>query len=85
MLTFFNKKQALSTMDTERYINAKEDLAAAGIKFSVKTQSASGSHNLSPKTGAHGFGRTKTHSGMLYDIYVHEKDYNRALYVINKR
>ena len=85
MLTFFNKKQVLSTMDTERFINAKEDLAAEGIKFSVKVQGASGSHNLSPKTGAHSFGRTKTHSGMLYDIYVHEKDYNRALYVINKK
>lgn len=83
MITLFNRKQVLSTTDLERYANAKEDLAAAGIVFVTKVQNTSGSHNITRAPGLYG-SRTPG-SGLVCEIFVHEEDYNRAVYVINQK
>ncbi len=84
MITFFNRKLILSTMDADRYSNARDDLAAAGIKFTVTTKGQNTRHTVARTytgTGA----AAKAVSGMIYDIYVHEKDYSKAKVVINKK
>ena len=35
MITIFNRKLAFSTMDMEKYANARDDLKNAGIDFRV--------------------------------------------------
>jgi hypothetical protein len=84
MITIFNRKLLLSTTDIEKYANAKDDLAAAKILFATKVQSTSGSHNITKTPDYYG-GRAKNNSGLLCEIFVHEDDFDRAVYVINHR
>ena len=84
MITFFNSKDVLITADIDRYANAKDDLAAAGIKFRLKS---------TPNTHKHSWARSYTfgnttnvlNSGAVYTITVHEKDFDKAVAVINGR
>lgn len=84
MITFFNRKLLLSTMNMERYANAKEDLIAAGIKYTVDAKGRNTKHTVARAYTGTG-SAAKTVSGIIYDIYVHRKDYDRAVAVINKK
>lgn len=81
MITFFNRKLILSTMNVEQYANAKDDLAKAGIGFRVATKGQNYKHTM-PRTYSIN-GKTVTNTGLVYDLYVHEKDYSKAIKVIN--
>ena len=83
MITVFNRKLLLSTMNVDQYANAKDDLAKAGIGFRVATKGQNYKHTM-PRTYNIN-GKTVTNTGLVYDLYVHEKDYNRAIAVINKK
>ena len=83
MITVFNRKLLVSTMNVEQYANAKDELAKAGIGFRVATKGTNYKHTM-PRT-YNVKGRTVTKTGLVYDLYVHEKDYNKAIAVINKR
>lgn len=83
MITFFNRKLILSTMDVEKYANAKDDLVKAGIGFRVATKGQNYKHTMPRTYNVNGKSVTKT--GLIYDLYVHEKDYDKAIAVINKK
>ena len=84
MITFFNRKLVLSTMNIDRYTNAREDLITAGIKYTVSTKGRNTKHTVARAyTGTATASRSV--SGMIYDIYVHEKDYDKAIAAIHKK
>lgn len=83
MITVFNRKLLLSTMNVGQFANAKDDLAKAGIAFRIATKGQNYKHTM-PRTYNIN-GKTVTNTGLVYDLYVHEKDYNKAISVINKR
>ena len=81
MITFFNRKSVLSTMNIDQYLNARDDLVKAGIDFRVATKGQNFKHTM-PRT-YNIKGKSVTNTGIVYDLYVHEKDYSRAVAVIN--
>ena len=81
MITIFNRKLLLSTMNVEQYANAKDDLIKAGIVFRVAAKGQNYKHTM-PRTYNIN-GKTVTNTGLVYDLYVHEKDYSKAVKVIN--
>ena len=82
MITFFNRKLVLSTMNIDQYLNARDDLVKAGIDFRVATKGQNFKHTM-PRT-YNVNGKTVTNTGIVYDLYVHEKDYSKATAVINR-
>ena len=82
MITFFNRKSVLSTMNIDQYLNARDDLVKAGIDFKVATKGQNYKHTM-PRT-YNIKGKSVTNTGIVYDLFVHEKDYNRAVAVINR-
>ena len=82
MITFFNRKLVLSTMNFDQYANARDDLVKAGIDFKVSTKGQNYKHTM-PRT-YNVNGKTVTNTGMVYDLYVHEKDHKQAVAVINR-
>jgi len=82
MITVFNRKEVLITTDTDKYGNAKEDLARAGIKFTLGSKGNHFKHAVARAYTGMPNG-SRYHSGMVYIIYVHEKDYDKAVAVIN--
>lgn len=83
MITFFNRKLLLSTMNIDQYANARDDLVKADIDFKVATKGQNYKHTM-PRTYNIN-GRTMTNTGIVYDLYVHEKDYKKAVTAINKK
>ena len=61
-----------------------EDLIAAGIKYTVDAKGRNTKHTVARAYTGTG-SAAKTVSGIIYDIYVHQKDYDRAVAVINKK
>ena len=82
MITIFNRKQVLSTMNFNQYANARDDLVKAGIDFRVATKGQNFNHTM-PRT-YNIKGKSVTNTGIVYDLFVHEKDYNKAVAVINR-
>ena len=82
MITFFNRKSVLSTMNIDQYLNARDDLVKAGIDFRVATKGQNFKHTM-PRT-YNVKGKSVTNTGIVYDLFVHEKDYNKAITVINR-
>lgn len=82
MLTIFNRKELLITMDMKRQADVRELLSKNGIHYSITTinlQSPTASAYGRGHTGS--FGISPEHS-YEYKIYVHKKDYDRAKYLI---
>ena len=88
MLTIFNRKELITTMDMQRQANIRSVLSANGIAYTVRTENLHGK-NLqgSPAFG----GRSRGRSGSFgidpnysyeYHIYVHKNDYENALRLI---
>ena len=82
MITIFNRKQVLSTMNFDQYANARDDLVKAGINFKVSTKGQNYKHTMPCTYNVNG--KTVTNTGIVYDLFVHEKDYNKAVVVINR-
>lgn len=83
MITLFNRKRVLYTMNMDQYANARDDLVKADIDFKVATKGQNYKQTM-PRTYNIN-GRTVTNTGIVYDLYVHEKDYKRAVTAINKK
>lgn len=83
MITIFNRKELLITMDMNRQSNVRDILSANGIEYTVKVtnlQSATvvGSHR--GKFGNLGINQNYSYE---YKIYVRRKDYEHALRLIH--
>lgn len=84
MITIFNRKELMITRDMDRYANAKDDLKAAGIDFTLGSKGNNFKHATARARTGMPNGTVSYDSGMVYIIYVHEKDYNRAVAAIHR-
>ena len=83
MLTIFNRKELITTMDMQRQSNIRSVLSANGIAYTVRTENLQGSSALGGRSrGSSGsFGIVQNYS-YEYHIYVHKNDYENALRLI---
>ena len=83
MLTIFNRKELITTMDMQRQSNIRSILSANGIAYTVRTEKLQGSSALGGRSrGSNGsFGIDPNYS-YEYHIYVHKNDYENALRLI---
>ena len=77
MLTIFNRKELITTMDMQRQANIRSILSANGIAYTVRTENLQGSSAF----GGRSFGVDPNYS-YEYHIYVHKNDYENALRLI---
>ena len=78
MLTIFNRKELIVTMDIHRQAEIRDVLAQNGINYTVKTKNLQNSGVLDSQrghTGKMGIDRSYSYE---YKIYVHKKDYEAA-------
>ena len=81
MLTIFNRKELLITMDMKRQADVREILSKNGIYYTIKTINLQSAGFASGRGHTGSFGISPDHS-YEYKIYVHKKDYDRAKYLI---
>ena len=82
MLTIFNRKELLITMDMERQSRVRDILSANGIAHRVKvTNSQNAAVVGSSRAGSGSFGINQKFA-YEYKIYVHRNDYARALQLV---
>lgn len=82
MITIFNRKELLVTLDMARQSEVRNILADNGIKYSVKVvnlQSASVVGSSRSRVGSYGVNQKFSYE---YKIYVHKRDYENALHLI---
>ncbi len=78
MITFFNRKELLITMDMKRQDDVREILSVNGIDYIVKVINRQ-SDNSRARVGSLGLNPKFTYE---YKIYVHKNDYDNALRLI---
>ena len=82
MITIFNRKELLITMDLNCQLNARNILSANDIDYIIKVTDLQSASPFENKRGIFGsFGIDQNHS-YEYKIYVHRKDYDYALKLI---
>ena len=82
MTLFFSRKELLVTMDMNRQAAVRDILSANGINYTVKvTNRQSASAFSSSRQNAGNFGTDPAYA-YEYKIYVHTKDYDKALRLI---
>ena len=81
MLTIFNRKELITTMDMQRQANIRSILSANGIAYTVRTENLQGSSALGGRRSSGSFGIDPNYS-YEYHIYVHKNDYENALRLI---
>jgi hypothetical protein len=82
MITIFNRKELLITLDMNRQSTVRDILSANGIDYDVKVtnlQSASVIGVGRRRSGSFGINQNYTYE---YKIYVHKKDYANAMRLI---
>ena len=82
MITLFNRRELLITMDMGRQADVRDILSANGIGYTVKVtnlQSASVFGSGRSRIGTFGIKQDYSYE---YKIYVHKKDYESALALI---
>ena len=79
MITIFNRKEVLTTMDMKRQASVRDVLSANGIDYIVKVSDRQTSDIFaSSRTRCGSFG-VDQNSAYEYKIYVHKKDYDNAM------
>lgn len=82
MITVFNRKELIITMDMNRQAEVRNLLSENGIDYTVKTRNLQTAPFLGNRRGCTGsFGIKQDHS-YEYKIYVHKKDFEKAVYLI---
>ena len=78
MLTIFNRKELIVTIDIHRQAEIRDVLAQNDIDYTVKTKNLQNSGALDSQRGHTGnMGIDQSYS-YEYKIYVHKKDYEAA-------
>ena len=82
MITIFNRKELLITMDMNQQSNVRNILSANGVDYTTKVTNLQSPSVFENKRGRYGsFGINQNYS-YEYKIYVHKKDYDYALSLI---
>ena len=82
MITIFTRKELIVTFDMKRQSDVCEILSSNGIKYAVKVtncQNATVFGSSRSRTGSFGM---NTNLSFEYKIYVHKKDYDKAVRLI---
>ena len=82
MITLFNRKELLITMDMTKLTRVKEVLTSNQIDYKIKTsnlQSASLMGSSRSRTGSFGINQRYSYE---YRIYTHKNDHERASHLI---
>lgn len=82
MLTVFNRKELLVTMELEKQAMVREILSANNIEYTVKTTNLQSSQVVGAHramTGNYGINQNYSYE---YKIFVGKKDYDKALKLI---
>ena len=82
MITIFNRKELLVTMDINKQANIRDILSANNISYVIKTTNLQNSQFAGSRRGQIGNFRINQDYSYEYKIYVHKNDYDRALYLI---
>lgn len=83
MLTIFNRKELIVTMEINRQSEVRDILSQNGIDYTVKTTNLQSSPILGNRRGRVGnFGINQDYS-YEYKIYVHKKDFEKAVCLIH--
>lgn len=82
MITVFNRKELIITMEMNRQAQVRDILYQNGIDYTVKTTNPETAPILGDRRGYTGsFGINPDYS-YEYKIYVHKKDYEKAAALI---
>lgn len=82
MITIFNRKELIATMDMSSQSKVRDVLSANGIDFKIKVSNLQGASVFENKRGRFGSLGTQHDFSYEYKIYVRRKDYDYALKVI---
>ena len=79
MIAIWNRKEIMVTDNMERLAKARYALQGAGIQYSLITKKLSAVNRSAPPIaqGSH-------HNDAMYYLYVHKKDEDMALHVIQE-
>lgn len=80
MITIFNRRFLIATMDMKRQSDIRDKLSGAGIAYTVGTKNLQSSEWLGGgNRGRYGSMGIQQKYSYEYKIYVHKDDYERAL------
>lgn len=82
MITIFNRKELLITMDMKRQSDVRDILSANNIKYTVKTTNLQRAHERGENRAKLGSFGIKQDYSYEYKIFVHRNDYDKALRMI---
>lgn len=79
MITVFNRKELIITMEMKRQAEMRDILSQNGIAYTVKTTNLQAAGNTRGRAGSFGINPDYSYE---YKIYVQKKDFERAAYLI---
>lgn len=82
MITVFNRKELIITMEMNRQAEVRNILSQNGIDYTVKTTNLQTAPLLGSRMGRTGSFGIKTDNSYEYKIYVHKKDFEKAVFLI---
>ena len=85
MIMIWNRKLIYQGIDIEKASRIRSFLSQNDIKYSYKTVNSRGSSMFGLGRGHTGSFGEKIEYNYHYYIYVHKNDYDKAIWIINKR
>ena len=82
MITIFNRKELLVTMDMNKQANVRDILSSNGIPYEIKTTNLQSSQAVGSRRGRYGSFGVNQKFSYEYKIYVHKNDYDKAVGLI---
>ncbi len=82
MITIFNRKELLVTLDMARQSEVRNILADNGIKYSLKVVNLQGAYVVGSRRSRVGSYGVNQKFSYEYKFYVHKRDYENALHLI---
>lgn len=83
MITVFNRKELMITMDFNKYADVKEVLSANNIPHVTKTANLTNAQAVGSHRGYQGSLGVNQKYSYEYKIYVHKRDYDKAVGLIS--
>jgi len=78
MITVFNRKELLVTMDMNKQAIVRDILSAKGIPYVIKTTNLQSSQVAGSRRGRYGSFAVNQDFSFEYKIYVHKNDYDKV-------
>lgn len=79
MITFLNRRQVFLSQDLEQLARIRNMLAGENIPYICRVEGSTREASLRNRSGTLGLNQSQTHM-----VYVHKKDYGRAMACLRK-